>query len=173
MLTPLAYLKASGAIAILIEQGNRGCTFRVTRKIDDPGILASFWIDQSFAVSVARIARNNAGAAPSLDEAVNALCAAADERGAILTPGHVAMARAMELSTRMAAHLDAMQADGRLAEFNREYRRRRMAARLRGEHFMSFSNAEARLSRALIKHLANSNDQSPEVFLSIFSASSN
>jgi hypothetical protein len=169
MLTPRECLEACGAIAIVIKQGKQGCTFSVTREIVDPDILELFWIDQSLAVSVASIARNNAGAAASRDKAVSALWTAAKTRGAILTPSAVAIARARELSIRLAAHLEEMQADGRLADFNREYRRRRMAARLRSEHFMSFATAKTRLSRTLIKHLAGSKDQSAGVFLSVFS----
>jgi hypothetical protein len=54
------------------------------------------------------------------------------------------MARAMNLSAKLAAVLDQMQASGRLAEFNREYRRRRMAAMMRGEGYMSFATATKR-----------------------------
>jgi hypothetical protein len=62
MITPAQYLQASGTTAICLIQGDdTGCCFKVSRKVDAPGVVATFWIDQAFAVSVARIARNKAG----------------------------------------------------------------------------------------------------------------
>jgi hypothetical protein len=43
------------------------------------------------------------------------------------------------------------QRSGVLSEFNREYRRRRLEAEGRGERFMGYTQAKARLRRAIIK----------------------
>jgi len=156
MITPAQYLQASGNTAIcLIKGDDTGCLFKVSRKVDAPGIVASFWIDKALATSVARIARNKAGKKPSLECASLALHKAAAARGAHVTSGPIAMARATELSAKLEVVLDQMQQSGRLAEFNREYRRRRMAATLRGEGYMSFTTAKARLHRAIIVRLVN------------------
>jgi hypothetical protein len=43
------------------------------------------------------------------------------------------------------------QAAGALAEFNQEYRRRRLEAASRGRRFMSYAQGEERLRRAITK----------------------
>ena len=67
-----------------------------------------------------------------------------------MTPGTVAVDRAQNAVAKLDACFEAMRKNGQLAEFNRQYKRRRMAAGLRGEGFMSFKIAMARLKRALI-----------------------
>jgi hypothetical protein len=46
--------------------------------------------------------------------------------------------------------MSSVRGTGVLREFNRAYKRRRMAATARGEGFMTFKTAEARFKRALI-----------------------
>jgi hypothetical protein len=58
------------------------------------------------------------------------------------------------------------QRTGVLHEFNQEYRRRRLESRRRGERFMGYAQATARLRRAIIKVPATgaSPVDRPEVF---------
>jgi hypothetical protein len=170
MITPAQYLQASGTTAICLIQGDdTGCCFKVSRKVDASGVVATFWIDKPLAVCVARIARNKAGKKPSLECATLALHKAAAARGALVTPGHIAIARATELSAKLEAALDHMLRTGRLAEFNREYSRRRKAAKHRGEGYMSFTTAKTRLHRAIIARLVNKQGaNSSAIFHAVF-----
>lgn len=172
MLTPTQYLQASGATAICLIQrdDDSACCFKVSRRGEGPDAVAVFWLDETLAVSVARIARRKAGSSPSLECAALALHQAAEARGTTLTPGHLALARATALSAKLDAVLKRMQHGGKLAEFNREYRRRRTSANLRGDGYMSFASARARLHRAIITRLAKKQPtNSPaELFLAVF-----
>ena len=170
VITPTQYLEASGTTAIcLIQRDDTGCCFKVGRKVDAPGVVATFWIDKPLAVSVARIARNKAGKKPGMECAALALHQAAAARGALLTPGPIAIARATKLSAKLEAVLDHMLRTGRLAEFNREFSRRRMAAKHRGEGYMSFTTAKTRLHRAIISRLANKQaTKRTEIFHAVF-----
>ena len=170
MITPAQYLQASGTTAIcLIQRNDTGCCFKVSRKVDAPGVVATFWIDKPLAVSIARIARNTAGKRPSLECAAIALHQAAAARGARVTPGPIAIARATALSAKLEAVLDHMLRSGRLAEFNREYSRRRIAAKHRGEGYMSFTTAKTRLHRAIITRLVNKQAaNSSAIFRAVF-----
>jgi hypothetical protein len=49
--------------------------------------------------------------------------------------------------------IDAMRRDGTLREFNAAFNSRRLAAAARGEGFMTYAVASARLTRALIPML--------------------
>jgi hypothetical protein len=56
------------------------------------------------------------------------------------------------LSERLRKHLDQMRQSGELHAFNREYKARRRAALERGQTFMSYKAAMARLRRAVVAH---------------------
>jgi acetylornithine/succinyldiaminopimelate/putrescine aminotransferase len=60
------------------------------------------------------------------------------------------MARAGSAAQRLDEYMSSVRGTGMLREFNRAYRRRRMAATARGEGFMTFKTAEARLRNALV-----------------------
>jgi hypothetical protein len=67
-----------------------------------------------------------------------------------LTEHATAMARAGSASQRLDEYMASVRGTGVLKEFNRAYKRRRMAATARGEGFMTFKTAEARLRNALV-----------------------
>jgi hypothetical protein len=79
-------------------------------------------------MAVARRARRLAGANPHLDEAIAALRQAAAEKRVTLTPHDVAMARAGGAAQRLDEYMASVRGTGVLKEFNRAYKRRRMAA---------------------------------------------
>jgi hypothetical protein len=95
--------------------------------------------------------------------------AAADHRQT-LTPNDVANTRARDAAGRIDAYLKAMTANDPLREFNRAYKQHRMAATARGEGFMSYATATARLRRALIPLLVNGRTIGPaqSLFAEIF-----
>lgn len=62
--------------------------------------------------------------------------------------------------------MDSLRGTGVRKEFTKAYRRKRLAAGLRGEGFMSYGNAELRLRRALVPLLMNGGQ--PAVGASLF-----
>jgi hypothetical protein len=61
--------------------------------------------------------------------------AAADHR-AVMTANDVAMARARAAADRIEQYMKSLQGSGTLKEFNVQFRRRRMAATVRGDGFI-------------------------------------
>jgi hypothetical protein len=70
-----------------------------------------------------------------------------------LTPDDVAISRASAAVVRLDLMIEQMRRSGQLQEFNVRYKRGRAAALARGEGFMNFAVAMARLKRALIPML--------------------
>ena len=68
-----------------------------------------------------------------------------------LTHHATVRARAKAAHGRIEAGMAWAQRTGVLQEFNQEYRRRRLEALGRGERFMGYAQATARLRRAIIK----------------------
>jgi hypothetical protein len=146
----IAYLIAADTTAISVIETETGrALFRVGTKID-PDATAIYWIAGQAAIAVARRARRLAGANPRGDEAIAALRQAAAEKRATLTEHATAMARAGSAAQRLDEYMASVRGTGVLKEFNRAYKRRRMAATARGEAFMTFKVAEARLRAALV-----------------------
>jgi hypothetical protein len=143
------YLAASGATAISIIEAKGVCAFRIGLKIDQNAV-AVYWLPEPNAALIVKQVRRDAGRTPDADVATAALHRAAADNRTTLTPHATATERAGNAVRQLDAHLDAMRGSGVLAEFNREYKRQREAATLRGEGYMPFSTATARLRRALI-----------------------
>jgi hypothetical protein len=100
----------------------------------------------------------NSGAAhrykstPSLSD--DDACAPSSARrriGRALTDHATVLARAEAALARIESAMAWAQRNGVLSEFNREYRRRRLESQRRGERFMGYGQATARLRRAMIK----------------------
>jgi hypothetical protein len=72
-----------------------------------------------------------------------------------LTPHDVVMARAANAAERLDKLMSSMRGTGVLKEFNRAYKRRREAAFARGERFMKYKIALARLRSAMVPILMN------------------
>ena len=77
--------------------------------------------------------------------------AAAPALGIALTDHATVLARATAAVARIEAGMALAQRSGVLHEFNQEYRRRQLEAQGRGERFMGYAQAMARLRRAMIK----------------------
>jgi hypothetical protein len=142
----IKYFEASGAVAISVVEVDGTVAFRIGGKID-PRAVAIFWIMQSDARAVVTLARKQNG------DAVEALHQAATEKRATLTPHDTAMMRAADAAKRLDSYIEGLRARGAMREFTKAYRRHRLAAMERGEGFMTFKSAEARLRRALIPRL--------------------
>jgi hypothetical protein len=148
------YLIASGAAAITITADVDGASITVGTKID-PNAAAIFWLPANKARSIAMKARTIAGDNPDTDEAIRALHAAAAKSSVTLTPHHVAIPRASEIARRLDDYIESLHARGAMRQFTKTYKVMRLAAKQRGEGFMSFKAAEARLRKALIPLLMN------------------
>ena len=77
--------------------------------------------------------------------------AAAGALGVALTDHATVLARAKAALAKIDAGMAWAQRTGVLHEFNREYRRRRLEAQGRGERFMGYAQAKARLRRAITR----------------------
>src|SRR5258708_11456729 len=76
-----------------------------------------------------------------------ALTKAATDHRATLTPHNVAISRADKASRRIEQYMASLRGTGVLKEFNRAYKQHRTAATARGQGFMTYKVAEARLRR--------------------------
>jgi hypothetical protein len=71
--------------------------------------------------------------------------------GIALTDHDTVLARARHAVAKIEARIAWAQRSGVLHEFNQEYRRRRLKRQARGERFMGYAQAPARLRRAIAK----------------------
>jgi hypothetical protein len=74
-----------------------------------------------------------------------------------LTDHATVLARAKHAVAKIEAGMAWAQRSGVLHEFNQECRRRRLGAQRRGERFMGYAQATARLRRAITKVAATGN----------------
>jgi hypothetical protein len=75
-----------------------------------------------------------------------------------------------DAAKRLDACVEGLRARGAMREFTKAYRRHRLAAMERGEGFMTFKTAEARLRKALIPLLVGGRTIGPtqSLFAQIF-----
>jgi hypothetical protein len=145
--TAIAYLVASNATALSIIENQSGCAFRVGTKLD-PRSASVHWLPEADARPVMRKAPKLSGRRPDIETATAALVKAAAGLKVVLTDHGTAMVRAGEAAERIERFVETLRASGKMREFTRAYKRRRMAATARGEGFMSYGVAELRLRRA-------------------------
>jgi hypothetical protein len=145
----IAYLIASGATAISVIETEAGCAFRIGSKID-PRAVSAQWLPEANARAVMLKARRVAGARPDGSKAARALAQAAADQRVTLTPHDVAMTRAANAAARIEEYIDSLHASGAMRTFTKTYKVMRLAAKQRGEGFMSYAAAELRLRRALV-----------------------
>ena len=105
------------------------------------GHEAAWWLAARDIGSVPKRAREDHDEIPA---AAAALGVRTVEHSAI-------MQRTEALVAKLNSRLRTAQRNGDVGFFNREYRRRRIEARERGEGFMSYTAAKARLRRALVE----------------------
>ena len=166
----ISYLVCSGAVAIFIVENETGCTYRVGTKID-PRAASVHWLPEAKAKPVRKAARRCTGKSPDITTAISALHKTGADLKVTLTPHATAMMRATEAAKRLDAFIASLRARGAMREFTKTYKRRRIAATMRGEGFMSYGNAELRLRRALIPLLMSGGQPAigSSLFTQIFS----
>jgi hypothetical protein len=148
----ISYLVCSGAVAITIIENVKGCSFKVGSKISARGAMV-FWLREAEAPLVLKAARRIAGRKPDIAQAENALYRAAADQRVTLTEHATAMMRAGDAAAKLDAYLASLKGTGLLSELNKAYRRKRMAAQLRGEGYMSYGTVMLRFKKALIPML--------------------
>jgi hypothetical protein len=111
------------------------------RMMRDPVGASAEWCEAGKAGAMLRAARQRGGD----------ISAAACSLGVALTDHATALARAKFAVARIEAGIAWAQRSGVLHEFNQEFRRRRLEAQGRGEQFMGYAQATARLRRAIAK----------------------
>jgi hypothetical protein len=163
------YLVASGATAISITDRDGVCSFHVVHKID-PRAISVQWLPETKARAVVKQARQDAGRSPDAATAARALAQAAADHRTTLTPNDVAISRARDASRKIEQYMQSLRGTGTLKEFNRAYKQHRVAATARGQGFMSYATATARLRRVLIPLLVNGRTIGPaqSLFAEIF-----
>jgi hypothetical protein len=142
----LKYLEASGAAAISITTDVDGVEIKVGFK---PGAAEVLWLWKGSPREIAAKARALVGNAGDVEAAVAALQEAAVRLRATLTKHNVAIARAGAAAQCLDQFMSSMHGTGVLREFNRTYKARRQAAFARGEGFMNYKIALARLRSAI------------------------
>jgi hypothetical protein len=148
----IQYLEAINVAAISIVADADGIAISVDIQRD---AVAAFWLPADMVRAVATKARNIAGSDPDVEGAVAAPQEAAVQLRVRLTAHDTAMSRAANAAERLDAYVETLRASGVMKQFTKTYKARRLAAKERGEGFMTFSAAELRFKRALIPLLQN------------------
>ena len=130
------YIKQFGLTSICRYRDGR---LGVTR--DPTGADRAWWLRADHAGTVLKLARQSGGNVE----------AAARRAGIVLADHAAVLARAEAAVAKIHAGLQRAQQAGVLAEFNQEYKRRRLEAAERGNGFMSYQQAQARLQRVLTR----------------------
>jgi hypothetical protein len=130
------YLAASGAVAITINEIDVVCAFRVGTKTLARSV-ATFWIMEVDSKPVVAPARKIAGKSRGAAEAIAALHRAATDLWAVLTPNDAATKRAGDAARRIEEYMASLRQTGKMREFTRAYKARRLAASTQGKGFMS------------------------------------
>jgi hypothetical protein len=154
----LAYLKASGATAISIDEAG------VIRTGKAPAGLVTYWVRSDQATAICRRARRHAGPNSGPANSTAALRRAAGELRVVMTENKTALTRAAAQAEQLARHLEVMNKNGALHDFNRMYQHRRTMAAAEGRGFASYGTMLMRLKRALIPVLASGDPQAKAQF---------
>jgi hypothetical protein len=129
------------------------------RNIDPPILTAAWWcfdlrtaqqvVTLALASDLRQAKRDGLRFAVTVSEATVAITAAAGRLHFRLTDHAAVLARAKAAGVELESKLTAAQDAGQLREFNQEYQRRRLAAKMAGRRFIGYQEARARL-RALL-----------------------
>jgi hypothetical protein len=171
---PRAVLVFAGHLSPVARHGTRltapqnpkaGAVFFPGRAYSAP---APFPVDKSskHAKPGAARARRLGGKNQNIDDAIEVPKKAAVDCRATLTPHDVAISRAAGAARKLDAFMGSLKGTGVLREFNRAFKVQHEAAAARGEGFMNFKMAEARLRLALVPVLQNGG--TPTIGTSLF-----
>jgi hypothetical protein len=138
----------------------RAAARKVWLKDPDPPVLAAAWwcfdlrtaqqvVTLALASDLRQVKRDGSRFAVTVSDASTAIIAAAGRLRFRLTEHAAVLARAKAAGVNLESKLAAAQDAGQLREFNQEYRRRRLAAKMVGGRSISYREARARL-RALL-----------------------
>jgi hypothetical protein len=144
----LDYLKSFNLVAVAVSKSGRVFVSR-----NPQGAVAAWWCKQDYADVIANAAWANAD-----------VSGAASRLGLTVTPHDVVRRRVAErtaaLDKAIAGAIDA----GVLKQFNREFRKRRLAAQAKGVPFMSYKIAHAKL-RSVVADAVAKDGTIPKSFI--------
>jgi hypothetical protein len=157
------YIIAAGAGCIIGSGTDLGDELAAARKVckdlDPPQLVWAAWCfdlraaqqvrNLSIACDLRRAQRDGPRLLVSVTEAVAAIKAAAGRLHFRLTDHAAVLARAKATSTTLEDRLVQVQDAGLLRDFNKEYQRRRMAAKLAGRKLIDYQTARRRLRAVL------------------------
>jgi hypothetical protein len=149
----LKYLEASGAVAISIRESEAGAAIRFGKIPTEAAMV--YWFPEAKARATVKRARKLAGDGADVETVAVALRRAAADLGAVLTSHSIALERATLMAVRLDEFMEVLRIFGRMLEFTKSFRQCRLAAKARGQGFMSYKAAEIRFRRALIPLLQN------------------
>ena len=147
------------------------------KDLDSPILAAAWWVfDKRTAQQIVNLAvasdlrqacKDGSRFSVNLAETSAAIVAAAGQLHFRLTDHAVVMQRIRMTGIALEEKLTAAQNAGLLREFNKEYQRRRMAAKLAGRRFIDYSSARARL-RAVLAKAADDSRDSTDILQQVF-----
>jgi hypothetical protein len=151
----------SRAVRDYLAGFNLGCILirpsgeiEVARSLARMGPVAALWWvrDWSSAHQVVRaIGEQRSG---TVEAAIAEIRAAAVRVDVVLSERSVVVARARDALARLDTKIELARQNGVLQFFNREYQRRRLAARAAGARFMTYGEAKRRLRKLLARAAA-------------------
>jgi hypothetical protein len=154
----LAYLEASGATAISIDEAGGIRTGKA------PAGLVTYWVRSDQATAICRRARRHASRNSGPVNSTAALRRAAGELRVVLTENSTALTRATAQANQLTEYMETLNKNGGLKEFNRLYKLRRTEAAAAGCGYASYASMLARLRRTLIPVLASGDPQARAQF---------
>ena len=145
----LDYLKSFGVVAVAVSPSGRVFVCR-----DPKGAAAAWWTKAEHADQIAHVAWANGDAAHRL--------------GLSVTAHAKVIERVRERTARIEAALQQALDQGTLKMFNREFRKRRLAARAKGEPFMNYKTAQAKLRRVVTEMVSRGGLITQSLIVSVF-----
>ena len=151
------YIRCFGIVAVAVYSDGR------TKMTHNPaGAVVAWWMeDPHEAGKLALLAANAVRPADTI-------VALAAKRGVSLTEHAVVVERAKAAMSRISDRLSRVQARGDLKFFNAEFKRRRIEAQARGDKFITYGEARARLQREITKVAATGGTVTPALVASVF-----
>jgi hypothetical protein len=159
---------SSFSIAAVAVHGGRIVAYH--RPGDIPGCVD--WIGWCRSADAERVVRR-ATHFGKLTDAANAVAAAARDVGVGLTAHDDLLRRVQAATQRIANDVETARMAGRLKDFNREFKNRRLKAQSEGRPFMSYETAKRRLRGALATKAARrsgvvANTNTTDLLASVF-----
>jgi hypothetical protein len=148
----LDYLKSFNLVAVAVSKSGRVFVSR-----NPQGAVAAWWAKSEHADVIANAAWANAD-----------VSGAASRLGLTVTAHDVVVKRVTQRTAKIDEAIAAAIDAGMLKQFNREFRKRRLAAQANGKPFMSYKIAHAKLRSVIADAVARGGVIPPSFIASVF-----